>query len=176
MIFERGEDLFLVDQHAAHERIIYNKLVFDRAHGETATQPLLVPYFLKVNSVEREFIFDKLSYLKAIGIDIEPTQDGNFNVYEIPLELTDIELDAFFEDILYDYSLRKETIPEIINEKLMQKACKSAVKAGMKLSDGEVESLMKLLNDDITLKCPHGRPIAVRITRNEIDKWFKRVL
>ena len=58
----------------------------------------------------------------------------------------------------------------------MQKACKSAVKAGMRLSNNEVEALMRLLDDDITLKCPHGRPIAVRITRAEIDKWFKRVL
>ncbi|MBQ3235759.1 MAG: DNA mismatch repair endonuclease MutL [Clostridia bacterium] len=176
LIFERGGDLYLVDQHAAHERIIYNKLVFARATGDNPTQPLLVPYTLKVNSVEREYVNDKMSYIKGLGFDMEQTADGNFNIYEIPLELTDIELDAFFEDVLYDYSLRRETIPEVINEKLMQKACKSAVKAGMKLSDGEVESLMKLLNDDITLKCPHGRPIAIRITRAEIDKWFKRVL
>jgi DNA mismatch repair protein MutL len=115
-------------------------------------------------------------FIKDLGFDIEQTADGNFNVYEIPNELVDIELDAFFEDILYDYSLRRETVPEIINEKLMQKACKSAVKAGMKLSNNEVEALMRLLDDDITLKCPHGRPICVRITRAEIDKWFKRVL
>ncbi|MBO7215238.1 MAG: hypothetical protein J6V66_07080, partial [Clostridia bacterium] len=176
LIFEKEGDLFLVDQHAAHERIIFNKLLFARTTGEKATQPLLVPYVLKVNSVEREYIIDKSSYIADLGFDISQNKDGNFSVYEIPLELVDIELDAFFEDVLYDYSLRRETIPEIINEKLMQKACKSAVKAGMKLSDSEVESLMKLLNDDITLKCPHGRPIAVRITRSEIDKWFKRVL
>ncbi len=176
LIFEKGSDLYLVDQHAAHERILYNKLLNKRFSEEKTNQPLLVPYELKVNSIEREYVTSKLSYLKNLGFDLEQTQNGNFNVYEIPMELTDIELDRFFEDVLYDYSLRRETVPEIINEKLMQKACKSAVKAGMKLTDNEVEALMKLLNDDITLKCPHGRPIAVRITRTEIDKWFKRIV
>ena len=111
-----------------------------------------------------------------MGFKIEQNLEGNFEIYEIPLVLVDIELDDFFEDIFYDYSLRRETVPEIINEKLMQKACKSAVKAGMALSDSEVDALMILLNGNINLKCPHGRPIAVRITRYEIDKWFKRIV
>ena len=72
--------------------------------------------------------------------------------------------------------LKRETIPEIINERLMQKACKSAIKAGMELSKSEVDSLIRLLNGNINLKCPHGRPIAIKITKLEIDKWFKRVL
>ncbi|MBE5744454.1 MAG: DNA mismatch repair endonuclease MutL [Clostridiales bacterium] len=176
LIFERGSDVYFIDQHAAHERILYNKLLYQRTVKEFPTQPLLVPYQLTVNSVEREYILDKLVFIKEMGFVIEQNTDGNFDIYEIPLELVDINLDDFFEDIFYDYSLRRETIPEVINEKLMQKACKSAVKAGMPLSDSEVESLMILLNGNINLKCPHGRPIAVRITRNEIDKWFKRVL
>ena len=58
----------------------------------------------------------------------------------------------------------------------MQKACKSAVKAGMELSEMEVEALVALLDGNINLKCPHGRPIAVKISRQEIDKWFKRIV
>ena len=58
----------------------------------------------------------------------------------------------------------------------MQKACKSAIKSGKALSKSEVDSLLKLLNGNINLKCPHGRPIAVRIERTEIDKWFKRIV
>ena len=58
----------------------------------------------------------------------------------------------------------------------MQKACKSAIKAGMSLNKSEVDALMKLLNGNINLKCPHGRPIAIKITRKEIDKWFKRIV
>lgn len=176
LIFERGSDVYFIDQHAAHERLLYNKLLYQRTVKEHPTQPLLVPYVLTVNSVEREYILDKKIFLEEMGFNIEQNLEGNFEIYEIPLELTDIVLDDFFEDIFYDYSLRRETVPEIINEKLMQKACKSAVKAGMVLSDSEVESLMILLNGNINLKCPHGRPIAIRITRHEIDKWFKRIV
>ncbi len=176
LVFERGSDVYFIDQHAAHERLLYNKLLYQRTTKENLTQPLLVPYVLTVNSREREYVLDKMIFLNEMGFNINQNVDGNFEIYEIPLELTDIKLDDFFEDVFYDYSLRKETVPEIINEKLMQKACKSAVKAGMPLSDSEVESLMILLNGNINLKCPHGRPIAVRITRYEIDKWFKRIV
>ena len=61
-------------------------------------------------------------------------------------------------------------------EKLAQKACKSAVKSGDKLSQLEIDVLMKKLSEDIGLKCPHGRPVAIKITRMEIDKWFKRIV
>ncbi len=176
LIFERGSDVYFIDQHAAHERLLYNKLLYQRTVKEYPTQPLLVPYVLTVNSVEREYILDKKIFLEEMGFKIEQNLEGNFEIYEIPLELVDIELDDFFEDIFYDYSLRRETVPEIINEKLMQKACKSAIKAGTALSDSEVDALMILLNGNINLKCPHGRPIAVRITRYEIDKWFKRIV
>ena len=176
LIFERGSDLFIIDQHAAHERLLYNKLLYQRTVKENPTQPLLVPYNLKVNNLEREYILEKMPFLVELGLEIELSGDGSFNVYSIPFELVDIELDKFFDDVLCDYSLRRETVPEIINQKLMQKACKSAVKAGMSLSDSEVDSLMTLLNGNLDLKCPHGRPIAVKITRHEIDKWFKRVL
>ncbi len=176
LIFEKGSDIFVVDQHAAHERLIYNKLLYQRTVKENPTQPLLVPYNLKVNTIERECILEKMPFLTELGLEIELNSDGTFNVYSVPFELVDIELDKFFDDVLGDYSLRRETVPEIINQKLMQKACKSAVKAGMVLSSNEVDALMTLLNGNLDLKCPHGRPIAIKITRHEIDKWFKRVL
>ena len=97
-------------------------------------------------------------------------------MYALPTALIDIDLNEFFGEVFNDYSLKNETIPAVIKEKLMQKACKSAVKAGMELSKSEVDSLIKLLDGNINLKCPHGRPIAVKISRTEIDKWFKRIV
>ena len=175
LIFELGNELVLVDQHAAHERLLYNKLLIKRQLRELTTQPLLVPYNVSLNNAEEEFVKDKLPFIKELGFDVE-VLGGNLQVYEIPLELVGIELDVFFEDVLYDYSLRRETVPEVINEKLMQKACKSAIKAGMELSKMEIDALITLLDGNINLKCPHGRPIAVKISRNEIDKWFKRIV
>ena len=176
LIFESGSDVYMVDQHAAHERILYNKLLYARTVKETATQDLLVPYSIKLNSKEEEYFSDKKIFIKELGLDVKLDSDGTLNVYSIPFELVDIDLDEFFDDVLSDNSLRRETIPEVINEKLMQKACKSAVKAGKQLSQSEVDSLITLLNGNVNLKCPHGRPVAVRISKIEIEKWFKRIV
>ena len=123
---------------------------------------------------------DESDLLRNTGGAIKHAADylkGNepFMVHNVDI-LSNLDFDDFFNDVLSDYQLRRESIPEVINEKIIQKACKSAIKAGMKLSNSEVDSLVKLLNGNINLKCPHGRPIAVRISRTEIDKWFKRIV
>ncbi len=175
LIFDDGVDMYIVDQHAAHERLLYNKFVNLQRTKSIVKQDLLVPFTLTLNSSEQNFLADKIPFLYELGIDAVLTAN-KLEVSAVPLELIDINLDEFFGDIMQDFSFRRVTIPNIINEKLMQKACKSAVKAGMQLSNLEVNSLMRLLNNDINLKCPHGRPIAIKITRNEIDKWFKRIV
>ncbi len=173
LIFEGNGDVYVIDQHAAHERLLFNKLL--GAKFNVATQPLLVPFILTINSYEYETILPKKDYLESLGIDltINPAQ---IIIYALPTELLDIDLTEFFSEIFTDYALKRESVPEIIKEKLAQKACKSAIKAGMELSKSEVDSLIKLLNGNVNLKCPHGRPIAVKIARNEIDKWFKRIV
>ena len=85
--------------------------------------------------------------------------------------------DKFIKDVLSDLnSLKSLTITSLLMEKLAQKACKAAIKSGDKMSDDEIKVLLKLLKGNLGLKCPHGRPIAVKITRTEIDKWFKRIV
>ena len=87
-----------------------------------------------------------------------------------------MDLTAFFKDILTDSSFRDEKIPTLIKERIAQKACKSAIKAGDTLSNEEVNALLELLKQNWELKCPHGRPIAIKISRTEMDKWFKRIV
>ena len=176
LILEKGEDIFFIDQHAAHERLLYDKLIANLKIGEFAIQPLLVPYELKLNNVEYNFISTKIDCLLNIGLDIKVGFNNNYFIHALPYELIDIDFDKFFSDVFQDSLLKSIQIPEILNEKLMQKACKSAIKSGKALSKSEVDSLLKLLNGNINLKCPHGRPIAVRIERTEIDKWFKRIV
>ncbi len=176
LIFERVDEVFIIDQHASHERLLYNKLIEQVKVGKFAIQPLLVPYELKLNAIEYNYLQSKLEYLKNIGMDIEPGFNNNYFIHALPYELIDIDLDEFFNDVLQDNSLKVHLLPDVINEKLIQKACKSAIKSGKALSKSEVDSLITLLNGDINLKCPHGRPIAIRLTRVEIDKWFKRIV
>ncbi len=173
LIFEGNGDMYIIDQHAAHERLLYDKLL--KSKGNIATQPLLVPYVITINSLEYENIASKREYLEGMGLDLS-INPNELIVYSIPTDFLDVDLLGFFSEIFYDSALSRESVPNVIKEKLMQKACKNAIKAGMELSKSEVDSLIKLLNGNINLKCPHGRPIAVRITRTEIDKWFKRIV
>ena len=88
-----------------------------------------------------------------------------------------MNLQNFFNEILSEIdSLKTFTVNDLLMEKLAQKACKSAIKSGDKLSEPEIQLLTDKLKDNLGLKCPHGRPVAIKITRTEIDKWFKRIV
>lgn len=177
LIFEDGEDLYFIDQHAAHERILFDKFNEQVIKSDVYTQPLLVPFILNVNNYESDFIESNLGAIKAIGIDIEEFGKNSFKVSSVPVAIFNINLQRFFDDIISDITaLKSISLSSVLTEKLAQKACKAAIKSGDEMSDGEIAFLLKLLKGNLGLKCPHGRPIAVKITRTEIDKWFKRIV
>ena len=176
LIFEKGEDIYFIDQHAAHERLLFDKFTEEYKNGKTDEQTLLVPFLYSVNEKEAEFLTSRFEYFRNAGIDVAEYEDGVFAVYALPLTLLDMDIKAFFDDVLSDMSFRKADMPDIIRDKLAQKACKAAIKSGKTLSQFEIDKLLEKLHGDMGLKCPHGRPIAIRITRTEIDKWFKRIV
>lgn len=176
LIFEKGEDIYFIDQHAAHERLLFDKFTEEYKNGKTDEQTLLVPFLYSVNEKEAEFLTSRFEYFRNAGIDVAEYKDGVFAVYALPLTLLDMDIKAFFDDVLSDMSFRKADMPDIIRDKLAQKACKAAIKSGKTLSQSEIDKLLEKLHGDMGLKCPHGRPIAIRITRTEIDKWFKRIV
>ena len=177
LIFDDGKDLYFADQHAAHERILFDKLNLAVKNTRIDTQTLLIPYIINVNSIEYNFIISKIDVLNSMGIEISEFGRNAFKVSAIPTFLVDMNFKTFFDDILSDINeLKNLTVNELLIEKLAQKACKSAIKSGDKLSDSEINILLDKLKDNIGLKCPHGRPVAIKITRTEIDKWFKRIV
>lgn len=177
LIFEDGENVYFADQHAAHERILFDKLNESLKNSNIIKQPLLVPYVLNVNNEEFEFLSNKIESLYKIGIEISEFGRNAFKVSAIPSFLIDMNLQKFFNDILGDLnSLKSLTANNLLLEKLAQKACKSAIKSGDILSDMDVSALLEKLKQNIGLKCPHGRPVVAKITRTEIDKWFKRII
>ena len=176
LIFEKGEDIYFIDQHAAHERLLFDKFTEEYKNGKTDEQTLLVPFLYSVNEKEAEFLTSRFEYFRNAGIDVAEYEDGVFAVYALPLTLLDMDIKAFLDDVLSDMSFRKADMPDIIRDKLAQKACKAAIKSGKTLSQSEIDKLLEKLHGDMGLKCPHGRPIAIRITRTEIDKWFKRIV
>ncbi len=176
LIFEKGEDIYFIDQHAAHDRLLFDNFTEEYKNGKTDEQTLLVPFLYSVNEKEAEFLTSRFEYFRNAGIDVAEYEDGVFAVYALPLTLLDMDIKAFFDDVLSDMSFRKADMPDIIRDKLAQKACKAAIKSGKTLSQSEIDKLLEKLHGDMGLKCPHGRPIAIRITRTEIDKWFKRIV
>ncbi|MBR2498307.1 MAG: DNA mismatch repair endonuclease MutL [Clostridia bacterium] len=177
LIFEDGTDLYFADQHAAHERILFDKLNDSLKNNQIVTQPLLLPFVLTVNNSEYDFIISKIDVLNALGIEICDFGRNSIKISALPSFLTQMNLQKFFNEILSDLDgLKSITVNDILTEKLAQKACKSAVKAGDKLSDSEIEFLTSKLKQNLGLKCPHGRPVLVKISRMEIDKWFKRIV
>lgn len=176
LVLEHGGDMILIDQHAMHERFLFDSFYEKVKTNKVVKQTLLYPYAFRTNPKEFDILYDQMQYFRKIGIDLEVADDNLFKVYSMPVELTDIDFDAFFADILTDENFKKEKLPGVLTEKLIQKACKSAIKSGYELNRMEIDALLTRLKNDWGLKCPHGRPIAVRISRNEIDKWFKRIV
>lgn len=176
LILEKENDIYFIDQHAAHERLLYDKFIEEYKSGNVAEQTMLVPYIFRVNESESEFIIGKFPELRKAGFDISEYDVNEFAVYSVPVLLFDMDLKSFFDDLLSDISFKKETMPELIHDKIAMKACKAAIKSGKILSEDEIDALLKAMKYNTALCCPHGRPVTVKISRTEIDKWFKRIV
>ena len=176
LILEKENDIYFIDQHAAHERLLYDKFIEEYKSGNVAEQTMLVPYIFRVNESESEFIIGKFPELRKSGFDISEYDVNEFAVYSVPVLLFDMDLKSFFDDLLSDISFKKETMPELIHDKIAMKACKAAIKSGKILSEDEIDALLKAMKYNTALRCPHGRPVTVKISRTEIDKWFKRIV
>ncbi len=177
LIYEAGDDAYLIDQHAAHERLIYDRLKKKCKAREVVSQPMLVPYVFTVNALENSFLERNLENIRSLGFEIEEFGGMSYKVSAVPLDLQGIRLEEFFAEILSQAeSLRAIKLDELLKDKLATAACKAAVKGGESLTDDEVRSLMEQMQGNMGLRCPHGRPVAVKLTRTEIEKMFKRIV
>lgn len=176
IIIEKGNEVYFIDQHAAHERLLYDKFTQSFEEQKNISQTLLVPYIFKVNSLENNLIIENLEIFNELGFEIEEFGSQTFKINTVPSLLQDINLKEYVEDLLKNLNKISKT-NQNTKHMFATKACKAAVKAGMDLNDMEIKELMtKILDQQTTLLCPHGRPICVKFTRADIDKWFKRIL
>ncbi len=177
IIVEVDDDIFFIDQHAAHERVLYEKFKRQYEQKNIVIQPLLFPYVLSLNSLEVGIINENLASIRALGFDIEEFGDNTFKISSVPAIVSDIDFDKFFSEFISDSRNIAKNNSELINDYLMQHSCKSAVKGGNDLSDSEITSLFESMGDmKIKLFCPHGRPIAIRLSKTDVEKWFKRIV
>ncbi|MCX4384862.1 MAG: DNA mismatch repair endonuclease MutL [Clostridia bacterium] len=177
LIYEIGDDAYFIDQHAAHERLIYNRLVDRVSSRDVLSQPMLMPFVLSVNSEEYAFIMKQLPLLKELGFEAEEFGGTSIKISAVPLDLQRIDLDAFFGEILgsmESYSGIK--LADLLKDKFASAACKAAVKGGENLTADEAKSLIAQMDGDMGLRCPHGRPVAVKMKKSELEKLFKRIV
>ena len=178
LIIQWGDNIYLIDQHAGHERIRYEKLKAEYETGSIAVQPMLLPYVLTLNSEDSRIIEANLDAIRSVGFEIDEFGDNSYKISAVPVIVDGIDFDKFFSMFLAEkLNKSKITEAELVKESLMQMACKSAIKGGDDLSKDEIDRLLKEMQEQkVTLFCPHGRPVIVRITKNEIEKWFKRIV
>jgi len=178
LIIEWGDNMYLIDQHAGHERLNYDRLKKEYETGAIAVQPMLIPFVLTLNAEDDQIIQANLDAIRSVGFEIDEFGDRSYKVSAVPVIVGDIDFNKFFSMFLAEkLNKTKITEAELVKDNLMQMACKSAIKGGDDLSKDEINILLSEMgNSNVVLFCPHGRPVVVRITKKEIEKWFKRIV
>lgn len=179
IVIEQGDSVYLIDQHAAHEKLLYDRFVAEYERGRVAVQNMLVPYKFTVSPEESELLKENFDVLQSTGFDVTSDKKENtFLIRSVPLCCVGLNAQSFVCDFLQELPHDKTKIlPTSFKEMLMQSACKAATKGEDDLSDGEIKELLSQIAKETTeLFCPHGRPIAITLTRREIEKWFKRIV
>ena len=177
LLYEMQNDVYIIDQHAAHERLLYDKLCLKLSEPSLAKQGMLIPYIFIVNAEEQEFIEKNMDTIWRMGFSVEPFSPTSYRVNEIPADLPDINLKDFFDEFLVNVGEMKSIeLIDILKEKIAQTACKHAIKGGETLTKDEIKALFAMLEGNLGLKCPHGRPICVKLSKTELEKMFKRKL
>jgi len=177
LLGEDEEGFFLLDQHAAHERIIYEKLKKEMEKSDAQIQNLLIPQTIELNKDEASVITENLENLEKIGFKIEPFGQNTFIVHSVPKIVKKPSASVVILDIAEELENadKKLSVAERAEKILTTVACKAAIKAGDKLTNEEINSLIKQWeNTDYYNWCPHGRPAVIRFTWNEIEKRFNR--
>lgn len=176
IIAQDDESFYLIDQHAAHERVFYERLLKQYNSETKAKQTLLISVNFNVSAQVTALEETWLDKVCSIGYDIEYFGNNTYLVREIPAFMDLEEAEAFLNDMFRELEDKPDLTNKRTLERIITKSCKSAVKGGDHLSEEEIASLMKDLKACINpFSCPHGRPTFIRMTKYEIEKLFKRV-
>ena len=177
LIVERANVVYIIDQHAAHERILYDKLSSSLA--SEYSQTLLVPHKLRLSGEEQEYFEKIMPSLNAMGFIIEK-KTGSYIVYAVPEPVVRMDFNRFlaelFSHMLDDGEVK---ISDLLKDVVCRDACRAAIKGGEHLTRRQIEYVLSNLIDDkgsLPQKCPHGRPAVVALTRRDFEKMFLRIV
>lgn len=178
-LVEFQDNLYIIDQHAAHERVLYERTLKSMKTREYTSQMISPPVILDLGMQEAALLREYMDRFLRIGFEIEEFGQDSFAVRAVPDNLFSLaKKDLLLQmiDSLSDEVSRKLS-PELIDEKVASMSCKAAVKGKMKLSAAEADALIgELLTLDNPYHCPHGRPTIIAMSRRELEKKFKRIV
>lgn len=178
-LVEFENSLYIIDQHAAHERVLYERTLKEMKNREFTAQYLSPPIILSLSMQEAQVLNENMDRFTRIGFEIEPFGGEEYAVRAIPDNLFGIAKKELLLEMLNDLAdgISTSMTPELIDEKVASMSCKAAVKGNNRLSAQEADALIgELLLLENPYHCPHGRPTIIAMTQRELEKKFKRIV
>ena len=178
-LVEFKDNLYIIDQHAAHERVLYERTLREMKSREFTSQYLSPPIILSLSMQEAQLLNENMDRFSRIGFEIEPFGGEEYAVRAVPDNLFSIAKKELLMEMIDDLTegLSTSMTPELIDEKVASLSCKAAVKGNNRLSAQEVNKLIgELLTLDNPYHCPHGRPTIIAMTKRDLEKKFKRIV
>lgn len=178
-LIEFQDSLYIIDQHAAHERVLYEKTLRGMKERQFTSQMISPPIVLELRMQEAQLLRENMDRFTRIGFEFEEFGEESFAVRAVPDNLFHIAKKELLLQMLDDLSdeCSRNLSPEILDEKIASMSCKAAVKGKMHLSFAEVDALIgELLTLENPYHCPHGRPTIISMTKRELEKKFKRIV
>lgn len=177
-LIEFEDKLYIIDQHAAHEKVLYEKTMARLANKDFTSQRISPPIVMTLDARESEMLEKYRSQIEQFGYEVEHFGGKEYMISAIPDNLFNIDMKDLFIEMLDDFSnATGRQTPDIITEKVASMSCKAAVKGNDKLTLPEINKLIdELLSLDNPYNCPHGRPTIISMSKYEIEKKFKRIV
>lgn len=177
-LIEFEDKLYIIDQHAAHEKVLYEKTMARLANKDFTSQRISPPIVMTLDAKESEMLEKYRPQIEQFGYEVEHFGGKEYMISAIPDNLFNIDMKDLFIEMLDDFSnATGRQTPDIITEKVASMSCKAAVKGNDKLTLPEINKLIdELLSLDNPYNCPHGRPTIISMSKYEIEKKFKRIV
>ena len=176
-MIEYDNKLYIVDQHAAHEKVMFEHFMKQMSQKNVISQQLLPPKVIHLDSVEHTLVMDKMDLFKETGFDLEDFGDDSIVIRSMPDDIMGVEPQSLFDALLNSLAEDTGVISlDFFVEKLSTMACKAAIKGNSEISFKEADALIdELLSLDNPYNCPHGRPTMISLTKTELERKFKRI-
>jgi len=177
IVYQTEDSFFIIDQHAAHERILYEELIDNTKNRSIEKQPLLMPIIIELTPKEKYIIDRYKNVLFDLGFDLEFFGEKSLAIRQVPIIKGEPCSGFMITSLLDTIENYKNDLTSIYDKTIIELACKTAIKANNNLTEKEAEELIiQLFNSKQPYTCPHGRPTMISFTRNELEKKFKRIV